>query len=131
MLARVTKISLVCLLGAGLTACKTDNAGTATPATANTQTPHVAVLTPPSAGSGLVGWEADKIRGLYGKPAFVRKEKDSELWRYDGRGCAAFFFLYQEAAGLRVRHVETYPQAGAMGDAACLAGIKARAGATS
>jgi hypothetical protein len=135
MLASVWKIPVLtalCLIGAALAGCKTDNAGTATPGNANAQTPgHVALLTPPSAGSGLVGWEADKILTLYGKPAFVRKEKDSELWRYDGQHCAAFFFMYQEQAGLRVRHVETYPAQGAMADAACLAGIKARAGATS
>jgi hypothetical protein len=127
MLARVAGISLA-MCAAGLAGCQTDGAGTAAPAGTST---HVALLTPPSAGSGLVGWEADRIRGLYGKPSFIRKEKESELWRYDGQNCAAFFVLYQEQAGLRVHHVETYPAQGAMGDAACLAGIKSRAGATS
>ena len=132
MLARVGKISALCLFGLALAGCKTDNVGTATPASSSTQpSGRVALLSPPSAGSGLVGWEANKILALYGKPAFVRKEKESELWRYDGQHCAAFFFMYQEQAGLRVRHVETYPAQGAMGDAACLAGIKARVRATS
>jgi hypothetical protein len=135
MLARAQKISVFLVLsviGCALAGCKTDNTGTATPASSSTQpSGHVALLSPPTAGSGLVGWEANKILALYGKPAFVRKEAGSELWRYDGQRCAAFFFLYQDQAGLRVRHVETSPQQGAMGDAACLAGIKARAGASS
>jgi|GEM_PF-1128612 len=129
MLARVVRISLALGL-LGLAGCKTDNVGTAS-ANTNPSSPHVAILTPPGAGSGLVGWEADKIRGLYGQPSFIRKEQESELWRYDGENCAAFFVLYQERAGLRVRHVEINPSQGAMGDAACLAGIKARARATS
>ena len=128
MLARVVGIALA-LNMLGLAGCKTDSAGTASPA--NASSPHVAILTPPSAGSGLVGWEAEKIRNIYGKPSFIRKELESELWRYDGLSCAAFFVLYQDQTGLRVRHVETYPAQGAMGDAACLAGIKARAGARS
>ena len=129
MLARVVRIALA-LSVLALTGCKTDNAGAAS-SDRNVASPHVAVLTPPSAGSGLVGWEAEKIRGLYGKPSFIRKEQESELWRYDGQNCAAFFVLYQEQTGLRVRYVETSPSQGAMGDAACLAGIKARARATS
>ncbi len=134
MLARARKIPVwvvLCVAGSALACCQTDNTGTATSGNANPQPGHVALLTPPSAGSGLNGWEADKILAIYGKPSFVRKEEGSELWRYDGPHCAAFFFLYQEQAGMRVRHVETSPQQGAMADAACLASIKARAGAAS
>ena len=43
----------------------------------------------------------------FGKPAFVRKDGVTELWRYDGKTCRAFFFLY--GAPLTVRHVETLP----------------------
>lgn len=135
MLASTAKIPVLmafCFIGCALAGCKTDNAGTVTPVSSSAQpSGHVALLSPPSAGSGLVGWEADKILALYGKPSFVRKEEGSELWRYDGQHCAAFFFLYQEQAGLHVHHVETSPQQGAMADAACLAGIKAHAGASS
>lgn len=129
MLARVAGISLLCAFG--LAACQTDSTATRASTESTTSAPHVALLTPPSAGSGLVGWDADKIRGLYGKPSFIRTEKESELWRYDGQSCAAFFVMYRETAGMRVRYVQTYPSQGAMGDAACLAGIKARAGVTS
>ncbi|MGQ0740744.1 MAG: hypothetical protein ACT4OG_00385 [Alphaproteobacteria bacterium] len=129
MLARAASFFLAsaCLVLAG---CKTDGVATATPSAAGSGG-HMALLSPPTVGRGLVGWEADKIRGLYGVPAFVRREKKSELWRYDGQDCAAIFILYQDAETLRVRHVETYPQKGAVADAACLAGIKRRAPATS
>ncbi len=131
MLASVWKIpaslTAVCLALA-LAGCKTDNPGS----TASAAPPIASLLPmPPSLDRGLIGWDSSAIVSLYGKPTFVRKEKEAELWRYDGAQCAAFFFFYQEQAGLRVRHVETLPKAGAMADAACLAGIKARATATS
>ena len=116
------------LAGCFLAGCQTDATGTATAS----PPPPLALLQPPSTSSALLGWEPTAVTSLYGKPVFVRKEKDSELWRYDGQNCAAFIFFYQEQAGMRVRHVETLPQGqGVMADAACLAGIKARASATS
>lgn len=141
MLARVQKtcvsiaaLSLVCLTIAG---CKTDSVATATPTTATTTAtisapPPSLALARPEAQIGLVGHDSTAILAAYGKPAFVRKEADAELWRYDGAHCAAFFFLYKDQNGLRVRHVETLPQGQlATVDEACLAGIKARAAATS
>jgi hypothetical protein len=47
------------------------------------------------------------LQAAFGKPAFVRKDGATELWRYDGQTCRAFFFLY--GAPLMVRHVETLP----------------------
>src|SRR5262245_53408516 len=49
------------------------------------------------------------LRAQLGAPDFVRKEDDAELWRYDGRGCQLFAFLYREDNALKVRRLETVP----------------------
>ena len=54
--------------------------------------------------------DAQSLRAAYGTPAFIRREPESELWRYDGMTCAAFFFLYAEGGTYRVRHTETSPR---------------------
>jgi hypothetical protein len=65
--------------------------------------------------------DAQSLRAAYGTPAFIRREPDSELWRYDGRNCAAFFFLYPEGGTYRIRHAETNPRGQDMpADADCL-----------
>jgi hypothetical protein len=62
------------------------------------------------------------LQAAFGKPAFVRKDGATEMWRYDGQSCRAFFFLY----GAAVRHVETLPH-GAQGaaDIGCLTALRA------
>lgn len=118
-------------LVATLFGCKSANVGTATPPAAAASAPQVARLAPQSENA-LVGRDANAVIALYGKPAFVRKEADSELWRYDGTACTAFFFLYRAANGLRLRHVETLPRGSrTAADEICLSGIKARAGTAS
>jgi hypothetical protein len=54
--------------------------------------------------------DAQSLRAAYGTPAFIRREPDSELWRYDGAMCAAFFFLYLDSGTYRIRHSETTPR---------------------
>ena len=54
--------------------------------------------------------DAQSLRAAYGNPAFIRREPDSELWRYDGANCVAFFFLYSEGGTYRIRHAETSPR---------------------
>ena len=74
------------------------------------------------------GTEAAGIRAEYGPPDFVRREIDSELWRYDGPACALYVFLYREADTYVLRHLETMPSAPDGGaDPACLASVRARA----
>src|SRR5712671_6071157 len=51
--------------------------------------------------------DAQSLRTAYGAPDFIRKEMDSELWRYDGKNCAVFFFLYREGVLMRIRYTET------------------------
>jgi hypothetical protein len=70
---------------------------------------------------------AQDLREFFGAPAFVRKENGAEIWRYDGAGCRAFFFLYPQGDLPIVRHVETIPPgAGTAADANCLAGLRTR-----
>ena len=82
--------------------------------------------------AGLANDSVDALRVAYGTPQLVRKESDSELWRYDGQNCAAFFFLDTVDGAQHVRFVETLPRgSGAPADGECLRTIRAKASATS
>jgi hypothetical protein len=70
------------------------------------------------------------LQAAFGKPAFVRKDGVTQMWRYDGAACRAFFFLY--GAPLAVRHVETLPHGVASAaDSACLTALRASPAKTS
>jgi hypothetical protein len=72
--------------------------------------------------SQYLNMTATNLRAAFGKPAFVRKDGATEMWRYDGAACRAFFFLY--GAPLMVRHVETLPHGvSAAADSACLTAL--------
>ena len=76
--------------------------------------------------------DAVSLRARYGAPDFIRRESDSELWRYDGANCAAFFFLYREGEALKIRYSETMPRGMEMAaDPTCVESLSGRAGATS
>lgn len=67
------------------------------------------------------------MRAAFGLPSLVRKEAQSEMWRYDGADCALFVFLYRENEAVLVRHMETLPQgANQAADETCVANIRAR-----
>jgi hypothetical protein len=73
-----------------------------------------------------VGLSAQDLREFFGAPAFIRKENGAEMWRYDGAGCRAFFFLYPQGDLRKVGYVETIPRgAGTAADANCLAALRA------
>ena len=75
--------------------------------------------------------DAQSLRAAYGTPALIRREAESELWRYDGMQCAAFFFLYPEGETYRIRHSETTPRgADTQADPDCLRSLLLRAGAS-
>ena len=70
------------------------------------------------------------LQAAFGKPAFVRKDGATEMWRYDGQSCRAFFFLY--GSPLAVRHVETLPHAARnAADMDCLIALRASPAKTS
>ena len=71
--------------------------------------------------------DAQSLRTAYGAPDFIRKETDSELWRYDGKNCAVFFFLYREGDLMRIRYTETNPRGkDVAADPECMQGLSAR-----
>jgi len=73
---------------------------------------------------------ATSLQAAFGKPAFVRKDGATEMWRYDGQSCRAFFFLY--GSPLAVRHVETLPHAARnAADMDCLIALRASPAKTS
>ena len=72
--------------------------------------PPAGMVPPPPPEPPPMPTDAQGLRAAYGVPAFIRRESDSELWRYDGMSCAAFFFLYLEGGAYRIRHAETSPR---------------------
>ena len=71
--------------------------------------------------AGVAGLAPDQVRVAFGTPAFVRKDGQTEMWRYDNPRCRAFFFFYAQGSSEVVRHVETLPRGATMAaDAACL-----------
>jgi hypothetical protein len=66
-----------------------------------------------------------QLQAMLGKPAFVRKDGATEMWRYDAAACHAFFFLYGSPGGQSVRHVETLPAGkDVAADPACLNALR-------
>ncbi|HEY5337959.1 MAG TPA: hypothetical protein VIJ85_07145 [Rhizomicrobium sp.] len=88
---------------------------------------------PPGEPAGYAGIDASQLRVTMGNPAFARKEGAGiEMWRYDGGGCKAFFYLYPQGAALSVRHVETVPRpSDAAADVNCLNRMRVGGQATS
>jgi len=71
--------------------------------------------------------DAQSLRAAYGAPDFIRRETDSELWRYDAKSCTVFFFLYREAGLLRIRYTETTPRGKeSPADSDCMRGLNER-----
>lgn len=86
---------------------------------------------PPGEPGGIAGMEAGQLRVAFGTPAFVRKDGQAEMWRYDSGRCKAFFFLFPSGASMNVRHVETLPRGSVMAaDTGCLDALRARSGPT-
>ncbi|HEY7977349.1 MAG TPA: hypothetical protein VID67_04075 [Rhizomicrobium sp.] len=88
---------------------------------------------PPGEPAGYAGIDSGQLRVAMGNPAFTRKESAGiEMWRYDGQGCKAFFFLYPKGAALSVQHVETIPRPqDASADISCLNRLRVDQKATS
>ncbi|MEJ1967980.1 MAG: hypothetical protein WDN03_04960 [Rhizomicrobium sp.] len=113
---RVLSAALLC---AGLAACAT---GPTTPA-------HVRLpeAPPPGEPTGTTGLHEADLRAAYGQPAFVRKDGNGEIWRFDSPTCKAFFFLYSRDGNTAVWHVETTPHpADIAADQSCLSALRAR-----
>jgi hypothetical protein len=89
--------------------------------------PQVALPSAPSPGEpgNIAGLTTDQIKVAFGQPAFVRRDNGTQMWRYDGANCKAFFFFYSANNALTVKHVETMPRGAEIAaDANCLASLQ-------
>jgi len=100
-------------------------AAKAPPPPATLPSPSAIPPPPPRGEPGqYLNLPATGLQAAFGHPAFVRKDGATEMWRYDGQNCRAFFFLY--GTPLTVRHVETLPHgAQNAADMGCLDALKA------
>jgi len=123
MIRRAVILSVALLLGA----CAAKGPQAPVPQSGSASIPSA----PPRGEPGqYINMAATGLQAAFGKPAFVRKDGATEMWRYDGAACRAFFFLY--GSPLAVRHVETLPHGVASAaDAACLTALSASPAKTS
>jgi hypothetical protein len=86
---------------------------------------------PPGEPRDYLNLPPANLRSLLGTPQFVRQDGATELWRYDGATCRAFFFFQGPAGSQAVRHVETLPAgAASAADPLCLSALRAARPAT-
>ena len=81
----------------------------------------------PPAGepAGVAGLGPEQVKVVFGTPAFMRKDGQTEMWRYDSPRCRAFFFFYAQGGAEVVRHVETLPRGATIAaDVTCLDSIR-------
>ncbi len=75
--------------------------------------------------------EGAALRARFGNPDFIRREMDTELWRYDSQRCAVFFFMQREGPMLQLRYTETLPRGMDMAaDPVCLKTLEQRVEST-
>jgi hypothetical protein len=94
--------------------------------------PNAALPSAPPEGepAGTTGLHEAELKAQYGQPAFVRHDGNAQIWRFDGVGCKAFFFLYTRDGNTAVWHVETSPRGPRIAaDENCLSGLRARVAA--
>jgi hypothetical protein len=94
--------------------------------------PQADIPAPPPRGepNEYLNMGAAGLQAAFGRPAFMRQDGATQMWRYDGQACRAFFFLYGQP--LTVRHVETLPHgAQSAADPICLTALRASPAKTS
>ena len=114
MIRRAAILSLALLLGA---------CAVKTPQAPVPQSGPASIPSAPPRGepSQYINMAATGLQAAFGKPAFVRKDGATEMWRYDIGTCRAFFFF----TGNQVGHVETIPRgADNAADPACLIALR-------
>ena len=94
--------------------------------------PAPAVPIPPAPPAGeprdYVNLPPANLRSMLGQPQFLRVDGETQMWRYDGAACRAFFFLQGPKGSETVRHVETLPAGtGSAADPLCLNALRAAA----
>ncbi len=91
--------------------------------------PRPAVPIPPAPPRGepadFLNLPQANLRAMLGQPQFARQDGVTEMWRYDGAQCRAFFFFYGAKGSETVRHVETLPAgATSAADPLCLSALR-------
>ena len=86
---------------------------------------HLPPAPPPGEPAGTTGMHEADLRSTFGAPAFVRRDGTTQIWRFDGANCKAFFFLYSRDNRAAVWHVETMPRGSAIAaDENCLNALR-------
>lgn len=102
--------------------------GPAAPPPVRVPAPPPAVPIPPAPPRGeptdYLNLPQANVRALLGQPQFVRQDGGTQMWRYDGAQCRAFFFFYGAPGTEAVRHVETLPAGTSAADPLCLSALK-------
>lgn len=85
---------------------------------------------PPGEPAGTTGLHEADLTAQFGQPSFVRHDGNGQIWRFDGAGCKAYFFLYSRDGNTAVWHVETAPRGATIAaDETCLNALRARVAA--
>ncbi len=114
----MNRLASILLLGVALAGCATSHV--ARPALV-----HLPSAPPPGEPAGTTGMQEADLRATFGTPAFVRHDGTTQIWRFDGANCKAFFFLYSRDGQTAVWHVETMPRgAGIAADENCLNALR-------
>jgi hypothetical protein len=112
---RFAVILLSCTMVAG---CATRHVGSSAP---------LLPAPPPGEPVGTTGMREADLRATFGTTAFVRHDGTTQIWRFDGANCKAFFFLYSRDNLTAVWHVETAPRGIAIAaDENCLNALRVR-----
>jgi hypothetical protein len=126
----ITALAGLALMGLELAGCAAH--APAPVASLPPATPTIPAAPPRGEPDGFVNLPAAQLRTIFGAPAFVRHDGATEMWRYDGAACRAFFFLYGTDNQRVVRHVETLPRGQtSAADPACLTALHASPAKTS
>jgi hypothetical protein len=86
-------------------------AAPAPPSVAALPSPAIPV-SPPSDVQQLVGLKGEVLRKWMGNTVFVRRDGVAEIWRFAADTCFLDVFLYHEADGLKVAHLDARSRAG-------------------
>lgn len=65
-----------------------------------------ACASPGMQGSALIGMTAPAVHEALGDPQRIRREAGAQIWQYASPACVLDVFLYEEARGSAVVHVE-------------------------
>jgi hypothetical protein len=129
MIRRTLSLGALSLLAACAQPVKPASVATVAPAFAPVPPPPPAVPIPPAPPRGeptdYLNLPQANLRAQLGQPQFVRQDGATEMWRYDGAQCRAFFFFYGARGSETVRHVETLPAgATSAADPLCLSALR-------